>query len=222
MSINVILAESRPLIALAIKSIIGHCSEVSLVATIRSGEDFSGLEATEECHVVVTDREALSGKPGDPINPLIKLILSQYPDIGVVLYTDIHNAAYIATLCQLGVHAVLDHDDILECLPAAIVAAYYKANYLSPSLVDAASAGTHSMRDVKPLSRCEIKVMKSVVAGLSVKQISLALCRSKQTISSHKSNAMRKLQVKSDAELYRIFSEQDFALIETTCSPSRN
>ncbi|WP_250483318.1 helix-turn-helix transcriptional regulator [Caballeronia sp. GaOx3] len=166
---------------------------------------------------MVTDREAASVCDDAALGPLIKLALDEFPDVGVVLHSCIRNAAYVATLSQLGVHAVLDKEDVIEHLHAAVLAAHTKANYISPTLADATMANSRAA-DVKPLSKCEVGVLKGVLSGQSVKQISLARYRSKQTISTHKKNAMRKLQVTTDAELFRIFSEGDFTLVEINCS----
>ncbi|MDR5756514.1 response regulator transcription factor [Caballeronia sp. LZ035] len=218
MAINVITAESHPITALGLEAVLRRCHGVNLLATISKGHEFSQVMSAFECHVVVTDREAACGVSSGTSEPLIKVILEEHPNIGVVLHSCVRNAAYVSTLCQLGVHAVLDKDDVLEYLPAAITAAHAKASYVSPKLTDPALLNTRSRTDVRPLSRCEVVVIKAVLSGSSVKQISMSLFRSKQTISTHKKNAMRKLQVDSEAELFRVFSETDFSLMAITVS----
>ncbi|WP_404984719.1 LuxR C-terminal-related transcriptional regulator [Caballeronia sp. LZ034LL] len=192
-----------------------------LVAAVRTSKELPTVVSTHDFHVVITDQEAACETVEGSFRPLLKIILEDHPAVGVVLHSCIRNPAYVSTLAQLGVHAILDKEDIIEFLPVAILAAYAKANYISPKLASFASAPA-SAADVRPLSRCEINVLKSVLAGLSVKEISLTLYRSKQTVSTHKKNAMRKLQVSSDAELFRAFSERDFAIVELGSSYMSN
>ncbi|WP_250528857.1 response regulator transcription factor [Caballeronia sp. ATUFL_F1_KS4A] len=222
MSINVLSAESHPLTALGIESLLRGCEGVNLVATVRQIGELPEIVSTNNFNVVVTGREAACEANGNAFRPLVKIILDDHPEVGVVLHSCIRNAAYVSTLAQLGVHAILDKEDIIDFLPAAISAAHAKASYISPTLADSTAPNLRGGADAKPLSRCEVNVMKSVLAGLSVKEISLTLFRSKQTISTHKKNAMRKLQVNSDAELFRVFSAPDFTLIEigSACSSS--
>ncbi len=214
MCIKVISAESHPLTALGVKTLIQRYEGMDLVAAVRRSDELSNVASAHDFHVVVTDQEAACEAAGKSFRPLLKIILEDHPAVGVVLHSCVRNLAYVSTLAQLGVHAILDKEDIIEFLPVAILAAHAKATYVSPKLAGFNIAQS-STADVRPLSRCEINVLKSVLAGLSVKEISLTLYRSKQTVSTHKKNAMRKLQINSDAELFRAFSEQDFAIVES-------
>jgi two-component system capsular synthesis response regulator RcsB len=214
MSIKVISAESHPLTALGIQSLLHRYNGITLVAAVGKDGELSKLASTHNAHVVITDQESACGAVGKAFRPMLRIILDDHPKMGVILHSCIRNPAYVSTLAQLGVHAILDKEDIIEFLPAAILAAHAKANYLSPTLANLTTFSAHAATDIRPLSRCEVNVLKSVLTGSSVKEISRTLYRSKQTISTHKKNAMRKLQVSSDAELFRAFSEQDFAIID--------
>ncbi|WP_061174161.1 response regulator transcription factor [Caballeronia pedi] len=223
MSIKVIAADSHPVTALGIETVLRQCSGVTVIGILRSAIEISSLAATNAFNVIVMDKEAASKCIGGTTIPLIKLILDEFPGVGVVLHSCARNAAYVATLSQLGVHAMLDEDDVIMHLHVAIRVANARANYISPKLAEMSVIEPLISGDVRPLSRCEIHVIRSVLSGHSVKEISLTRFRSKQTISTHKKNAMRKLQVTSDAELFRAFSEDDFVLVELTCADnSRN
>ncbi|WP_350029993.1 MULTISPECIES: LuxR C-terminal-related transcriptional regulator [unclassified Caballeronia] len=51
------------------------------------------------------------------------------------------------------------------------------------------------------------------MAGQSLKEIALTRHRSKQTICTHRTNAMLKLGVATTAELFRLFSEEDVCVL---------
>jgi two-component system, NarL family, captular synthesis response regulator RcsB len=220
LTIKVIAADSHPVTALGIETILGRCSGVTVIGALRSAIEIANLAGAQGFNVIVMDKEVASGCIGGTTTPLIKLILDEYPDVGVVLHSCVRNAAYVATLSHLGVHAMLDKEDVIVHLNVAVRAANARVNYISPTLAESSLIDSRMPGDVKPLSRCEIHVIRAVLSGHSVKDISSTRFRSKQTISTHKSNAMRKLQVTTDAELFRAFSENDFVLVELTCTDS--
>ncbi|MET5115638.1 LuxR C-terminal-related transcriptional regulator, partial [Burkholderia pseudomallei] len=82
---------------------------------------------------------------------------------------------------------------------AASLARYAKVAYLAPSMdtFDYSCQGK-SPDGVVQLSPREIEVVRLFTSVLSVNEIANRLKRSKQTISSKKANAMRKLGVNSD------------------------
>ena len=66
------------------------------------------------------------------------------------------------------------------------------------------AAGSWRMRegDGKPLSPREVEVLRLLGTGMTVKEISLQLHKSVSTISRQKGDAMLKLGLKGDAELF--------------------
>jgi len=55
----------------------------------------------------------------------------------------------------------------------------------------------------EPLTRREIQILRSILAGKTNKQIARALCRSQRTVEYHRHRLMRKLNARSAAELVR-------------------
>jgi two-component system capsular synthesis response regulator RcsB len=90
-------------------------------------------------------------------------------------------------------------------LVAAIHGAYARGRYFSPSIskivwqIDVETP----ISNTRALTTRESEVIRLFVAGHSVNEIAAQLKRSKQTISSQKANAMRKLGVENDTELIK-------------------
>ena len=55
----------------------------------------------------------------------------------------------------------------------------------------------------EPLTRREMQILKSIVAGQTNKQMARTLCRSQRTIEYHRNRLMRKLNAHNSAELVR-------------------
>jgi two-component system capsular synthesis response regulator RcsB len=93
----------------------------------------------------------------------------------------------------------------MDELPQAIQAVYRGQSYISRSLRERVEeAGSWRMRegDGKPLSPREVEVLRLLGTGMTVKEISLQLHKSVSTISRQKGDAMLKLGLKGDAELF--------------------
>ncbi|KAG1246118.1 hypothetical protein G6F68_014777 [Rhizopus microsporus] len=79
------------------------------------------------------------------------------------------------------------------------MAAYANRRFLSPSVAE--MLDRREQRRVTALSPREQEVGDLFTAGLSVAEIARKLDRKKQTVSTQKNNAMRKLGIERDAEL---------------------
>ncbi|MBS9727105.1 response regulator transcription factor, partial [Stutzerimonas stutzeri] len=104
-----------------------------------------------------------------------------------------------------GVLGLVDKSSSMDELPQAIQAVYRGQTYISRSLRERVeTAGSWRMRegDGKPLSPREVEVLRLLGTGMTVKEISLQLHKSVSTISRQKGDAMLKLGLKGDAELF--------------------
>ncbi len=61
----------------------------------------------------------------------------------------------------------------------------------------------HDMLITEPLTRREMQIIKSIVAGQTNKQMARTLCRSQRTIEYHRNRLMRKFNAHNSAELVR-------------------
>jgi two-component system capsular synthesis response regulator RcsB len=100
---------------------------------------------------------------------------------------------------------LVDKTSSMEELPLAIQTVHRGLPYVSHTLKERIDAiGTKTVDDVgtKPLSPREIEVLRLLGSGQTVKEIALQLHKSVSTISRQKGDAMLKLGLKGDAELF--------------------
>ncbi|WP_143137604.1 helix-turn-helix domain-containing protein, partial [Burkholderia ubonensis] len=83
------------------------------------------------------------------------------------------------------------------------------ANYTSP-IIKQLLQDAESVPVARDLTTREIEVVRLFCAGYTVGEIAAQLHRSKQTISSQKSSAMKKLGIVRDADLIRYADEGKF------------
>jgi len=93
----------------------------------------------------------------------------------------------------------------MDELPVAIQAVHRGQSYVSRKLRERIDmVGTQSIGDdrTRALSPREVEVLRLLASGLMVKEIAKKLHKSVSTISRQKGDAMLKLGMKGDAELF--------------------
>ncbi|MBE2966456.1 LuxR C-terminal-related transcriptional regulator, partial [Pseudomonas aeruginosa] len=148
--------------------------------------------------VLVLDYVMPGGKYGDVL-VLLSFLQRRYPALRIVTITMIDNPSVLRAIQKHGVHCILSKSDSLSHLIGAVHAAYVGANYMSPFVKQLLQDGD-AMPVARALTTREIEVVRLFGAGYTVGEIATQLHRSKQTISSQKSSAMKKLGIVRDAD----------------------
>ncbi|WP_420978080.1 LuxR C-terminal-related transcriptional regulator [Burkholderia gladioli] len=93
-------------------------------------------------------------------------------------------------------------------LPEIIRSVHAGQTFVDPAVaVELLEAGRTTQASVESLSERELEVFRMLGRGMSVTEIAMHMNRSIKTISHQKMKAMHKLGARSDADLYRIYTE---------------
>ena len=203
--VRVMVADDHPSSALGMSQALTGSSTIKLLGTVSNSTDLVAMLDEKQSDVLVVDYVMPGGKYGDGLS-LLSFLQRRYPALRLVTITMIDNPSVLLAIQKQGVGCILSKSDAISHLVGAVHAAFVGANYLSPFvkklLEDCRpSAGTRT------LPAREIEVVRLYGAGLTVGEIAVQLHRSKQTISSQKSSAMKKLGIVRDADLIRYASE---------------
>ena len=198
--IRVALADDHPVIRLGIEATLDDISTVQRMGSAVDSTELVSLLDTQPCDILVTDYAMPGGQYGDGLE-LIGFLRERYPDLGIIIITSMDKAVLIRSLLACGVDGILSKGDDMSHLRGAIQAVYSKRKYYSPRITKMMKAlpTTNSSR----LSPRELEVIKLFVGGTNINGIAEKLERSKQTISTQKVSAMRKLGIETDADLFK-------------------
>lgn len=209
MSIHVQIADDHPLTLIGIQTLLERRSNLKVVAQAHSVESLLQNLQDHPCELLFTDLMMPGGEQVDGIR-LIHRLRTRYPQLAIVVITMLDNPALISRVLKLGVQGLVSKRGLLNDLPKAINASP-RAPFVSPSmqrLLDTRTADHGKpLLQLEQLSAREIEVLRLYGSGMSVGAIALHLCRSKQTISTQKSSAMRKLGLDTDASLFLYIQE---------------
>ncbi|MCI0152150.1 response regulator transcription factor [Paraburkholderia sediminicola] len=220
MKINLVLADDHPALIAGIKYELAGIRTLEVVGTAQNSTEIVELLSRVPCDILITDYAMPRGEYGDGI-ALLSFLRRRYPDLKIIVFTTIDNPAMVHEMSKLGIKSVLNKVDDVGHLISAIHAVYAGAAYFSPSASAQrahAQTGRADTESTRQLTKRETEVVRLYVSGQSIKEIAEQLHRTKQTVSSQKMSAMRKLGIERDADLFRFAYEMGF-VVATDAQP---
>ncbi|WP_233590362.1 response regulator transcription factor [Dyella dinghuensis] len=203
-SIRVAIADDHPLLLTGLACELSQLSGFIVVGKAQNSTELIELLSERAVDVVISDYTMPGGTHGDGL-ALFGFIRQRFPNTQLIALTMMSNPNVIRSLLSHGVRCILSKADSLVYIVDALHAALANRRFLSPT-VDAIMK-MHGIDDgantslTKKLSPRELEVVRLFVSGLTVSEIATRLHRSKQTISTQKMNAMRRLGIKRDTDL---------------------
>ncbi|MBK5344662.1 response regulator transcription factor [Pseudomonas sp. TH49] len=211
MKIDIIIADDHPALITGVAHELSTIRTLNIVGTAKNSTEIIELLLNFSCDILITDYVMPGGTAGDGM-AMLSFLRRRYPDIKIIVFTSIDNTAIVTEIIKLGVGSVLNKADDIGHLISAVHAVYAGATYISPQFRSSSQEVNRSngSRSANPtLTRRETEVIRLYVSGLSVNDIAKQLKRTKQTVSSQKASAMRKLGLIRDADLFRFAFETD-------------
>lgn len=205
MKIRVVLADRHPVVISGLLHFLADVKTIEVTGTAETSTEAVELLKHTDCDVLVTDFSLSGGKYGDGLT-FIADLLRRFPELKVVLFSMMSNPAIINQLGKLGVRSVISKGEKLDYLIAAIHAVYAGAVFFSTTRASGSKAanGMAIPGNGQPeLSKREIEVIRLFASGMSVNEIAQYMHRTKQTVSTQKVSAMRKLGLSREADLYQ-------------------
>ncbi|WP_034177732.1 response regulator, partial [Burkholderia ambifaria] len=191
--VRVMVADDHPSSALGMSQALAGSSTIKLLGTVSNSTDLVAMLDVQQSDVLVVDYVMPGGKYGDGL-ALLSFLQRRYPALHLVTITMIDNPSVLRAIQRQGVGCILSKSDAISHLVGAVHAAYVGANYLSP-FVKQLLEGAETSPGTRTLTAREIEVVRLYGAGLTVGEIAVQLHAGKQTISSQKSSAMKKLGI---------------------------
>lgn len=200
-SIKVVIADDHPTVLGGLVHALEPVSTIQIVATCQNSTELIAALQKQTCDVVISDYAMPSGEYGDGL-VLFEYLRRHFPKVGIIALTVMDSPAVIRALISAGVTSILSKSDATGHIITAIHSSYAGGSYLSPTIEQVVN-NSETTGDQQPLSPRELEVARLFASGLSMTDIARRLNRSKQTVSTQKTTAMRKLGVANDVELIR-------------------
>lgn len=206
---RIVICDDHPVVVMGVKAILdSQGNAFQVVGEAHGGQQLLQLLGTTACDLVITDFSMPGESLQDDGLPMLRRLREARPELPVIVLTMIHNVALLQGMLKLGVQGVVDKTGMTTELLRAIRAISAGRSYVSAHVQAANIPSRATEADDEPaatvavLSLREAEVVRLYAQGLSVTQIAETVRRSVKTVSKQKNDAMRKLGLESNRELY--------------------
>ncbi len=213
--ISVALADDHPLVLAAVTGLLERQSDFVVAHISRSGSElFQRLEASP-CSLIVTDFSM--GREDNALDglDLIRRLRANWPSARVIVLTALSNSGLSQRIVKSGASAVVSkEDDLMEVVNASRHIFRARTPFYSPAIRRLiAQQGACPEDQLQQLTAREMEIIRLVTHGLAFAGIAERFGVTVSTVATHKKNAMRKINVSSNADLIRFAYEN--GLIES-------
>ena len=204
--INIIIVDNHILVRKGIRALLASQPDLNVVAEAGTYEEALDQLQVHRADVVIFDL-AIPSAPGHDSLDLIAQVRSAQPQAHTVVLTMHTESEYAARALKAGAHGYLTKDVTPELLITAIRKVVTGALFLSPNVAESLALRVALEDDVGPLykqlSKRELAVFSLIADGKTINDIARRLTLSAKTVSAHKLNVLRKLKMRTVAELVR-------------------
>ncbi len=203
MGLRIILADDHPIFRSGVRALLENSSNAHVVAEVGSPAELIDAVEKQPCDLLVSDFSMPGGQSADGLQ-MLGMVRRRRPDLPIVVLTMVNNGGVLKAILATGVRGLMSKTDALSELTLAVQAVSHGRPFLSSSithLIDEGGPGGHA-DDHPALSKRETEVLRLFASGFTVTEIAGQLNRSVKTISRQKMDAMNKLGLKNDLDVY--------------------
>lgn len=198
MSIRIVIADDHPVILAGVREALDRVADIKVVASVEDSTALVEAMGRYPVDVAVTDFSMPGGQYGDGV-ALVGFLRRRFAAVPLVVLTAVGGRQVLSSIRRAGVNCIVAKTDPIDELAEAIRCAKQGVRYLSRDV-------RHQLGDddAPPavLTKREAEVVRLIAEGKSQKEIAAQLQRSRQTISTQKHSAMRKLKLDRTADIF--------------------
>lgn len=204
MIIRVAIADDHPVVLAGLEYSLSSLEDIQLVGRCSNSTELVELVGAKRVDVVVTDFSMSEGRYGDGIT-MLRFLKRRFPHLRLVVLTAVESRQVMRSIQDCGIRVILGKADDHDYLGPAIRHAHQSEPFLSPAVEAVLEHTSFDDRDSPPvrLTKRETEVVRMLAEGLSIPEIGVRVGRSRKTVSSQKSSAMKKLGLSRNADLFR-------------------
>jgi DNA-binding NarL/FixJ family response regulator len=200
--IRVLVADDHTVVRSGIRHVLEGEPGFEVVGEASNGQEALSLAAALHPDIVVLDI-SMPGESGLQVAAQLSTGASP-PRVLILSMHD--NPEYVIESVRAGAHGYLLKDTAATELRTAIRAVCRGESYFSPPVatrLSAAVRGRHERPALEQLTAREREVLEGIARGRTNKEIAAELGISYRTVETHRESLMKKLQIRTVAELTR-------------------
>jgi two-component system capsular synthesis response regulator RcsB len=201
--VRIIISDDHPVVLAGLKaSLQAYGDRFTVVGEAHSGPELVSLVARVPCDLLITDFSMPGSHPASDGLSMLRLLRESTPQLPILVLTMLSNPGLVQGMLAAGVRGVVDKMAGTKELMLAIDAIRAGRSYLSERTRRQIEGTTTPSDEQGPISPREAEIVRFLAEGLTVSEIARRTGRSVKTISQQKRDAMRKLGLDSDKQLF--------------------
>ena len=190
--------------------VLESAMNISIVAEADSPEVLLSTLRETPADLLITDFSMPSSQEADGLS-LLQRIRRMYPDLPIIVLTMVGNVGVVGAILATGVRGLIDKAAGMAEISLAIQAVGQGRDYVSTTFRQSLMQSQFNPEAGSPprLSPREVEVLRLFASGMTVSAIADRLSRSVKTVSRQKTDAMNKLGLKNDLEIYAFAREHN-------------
>jgi DNA-binding NarL/FixJ family response regulator len=200
--IRVLVADDHTIVRTGIRHVLEGEAGFEVVGEAADGSEALSLALELRPDVIVLD----ISMPQESGLEVAARLRSNASSSRVLILSMHDNAEYVLESVRAGAHGYLLKDTAATELRNAVRAVCRGESYFSPPVASRLSAALRGEHDTHPLDQLtgrEREVLLGIARGRTNKEIAAELGISHRTVETHRESLMRKLQIRTVAELTR-------------------
>lgn len=198
---RIIISDDHPVVLTGLKTLLhAYADRFRVVGEANDGAELERVLMREPCDLLITDFSMPGPDPAEDGLPLLTRLRVNHPNLSILVLTMLINPALVQAMLATGIRGVVDKTAMTKELTLAIEVVLSGRVYLSSRIRRQLDATTGN--DATSLSPREAEVVRFLALGLTVSEIARRIERSVKTVSQQKRDAMRKLGLEGDKQLY--------------------
>jgi two-component system invasion response regulator UvrY len=205
--IKLLVADDHAIVRKGIERIIAETSDIIVAGEARNGKEVLEQIAKKTYDLVLLD----VSMPGRDGLETLKELKNQWPKLAVLMLSMYPEEQYAVRALRSGASGYLTKESAPDELIAAIRKVSSGGKYVSASLAEklVSKLGNDSDNPLhEQLSDREYRIMCMMASGKKPTEIALELSLSIKTISTYRSRILKKMLMKSNAEITRYVIEK--------------
>jgi len=206
--LKILVVDDHAIVRAGLKQLLADTDDMLVEGEAGSGSEAIKMVREESWDVVLLDM-TMPGKSGLDVLKMIKKEQSNLP----VLVLSMHpEDQYAIRVLKAGASGYLNKRCVLDQLVNVIRKVAKGGRYISESVAEKLAFSSHFDSEKLPhelLSDREFQVFHLLASGITVSGIAMKLSLSAKTISTHRSNILKKMDMRNNADLMRYAVEND-------------
>lgn len=207
---KILLADDHPVVRRGLRQLLREQPGFDVVAEASTGPEAVALATLHPCDVIVLD----ISMPGMHGLEALKQLRREHPVLPILVLSIYPSEQFAIRSLRAGASGYL----CKEASPGELVEAVRRVQgggrYVSPEFAErlvVESPGAPGQLAHERLSDREFQILRTLAAGRTVSEVARQLQISVKTVSTHRANLLRKLGLRTTADLIKYAFEQGLA-----------